>query len=81
MKGKIIKVLKWIWEDLYDFTEKNDCLHKTHKIQTIKEMINEANYFKFTNLYSSKVPQRQGKDNHNLGRGTCNMKGLSFRTY
>lgn len=78
MKGKIIKLLKWIWEDLYDFTERNDCLHKT---QTIKEMISEANYFKITNLYSSKVPERQGKDNHNLGRGTCNMKGLAFRTY
>ena len=28
-----------------------------------------------------KVPERQGKDNHNIGRGTCNMKGLTFKTY
>ena len=41
-------------------------------------MINEANYFKITNLYSSKVPERQGKDKEKKLAFTLGLGTVSF---
>lgn len=78
MKGKIIKLLRGYVILFCPHGREGFLTWDTKKYKPYRKWLMKLTTLKL-HTYIHKRYQRQGKENHKLGRDTCSMKGLLLR--